>query len=98
VIDVVADVFFVGEHLMHRAPVPSRPKSVNDALRVQRIGNLGFNFCRPNECPVNPPHDFDLLIRAGTSTTRSVWMLFCSPIFNIAFFLAVWSISIRRRP
>ena len=37
VIDVVADVFFVGENLMHRRPVPCPPKVRDDALCVQNL-------------------------------------------------------------
>ena len=63
VIDVVADVFFVGEDLMHRAPVPFPPEVGFHALRVEAGGNLGFDFPATDEHLEDPLDDFDLVFR-----------------------------------
>ena len=64
-IDIVPDVFFAGQHLMHCPPVPSSPVVRQNALRVQTSGNLGLQFPVGDELMVNPPHDGNLLVRSG---------------------------------
>ena len=61
-INVVADVFFVGEDLVNCAARPRPPKIRDNTFRIQLRGDFGFIFA-VEECSVNPADDFDLLIR-----------------------------------
>ena len=62
-INIVANIFFVGEHLMNSGTVPRAPKVSEQSLRIQRLGDFRFAFSLANESLINPQHCFDFLIR-----------------------------------
>src|SRR6266853_6128737 len=63
-INVVADIFFVGEHLMNGASCPRSSKVRDYTLSVKRHCNFRFAFPLVNKCMVNPSHHFGFLIRS----------------------------------
>ena len=66
VVDVVADVFFVGQHLVHGAVRPrTRPKSVSVPRLVEQPGDLRLVFLLVDELLVDPAHGLDFLARSG---------------------------------
>ena len=63
VINIVANILLVGEHLMNCAPTPRAVEIGADSFRVERICNLGFRKPLPHKGVINPPHIGDLFLR-----------------------------------
>ena len=74
---------------MHCPPVPSSPVVRQDALRVQSGGNLGFQLSVSGELCINPPNDFDLLVRSGHQHNAVGLDALLFAHFQLAFFHAV---------
>ena len=64
VVDVVADVFFVGEHLMHRAPRPVPTKIGQNAHGIETRGDLALDHPLLHEPAVHLAHNTDLILRS----------------------------------
>ena len=65
VVDVVADVFLVGQHLVDRAARPRPAQVRQDALLVESRRDLAFQPAALDELPVHPPNGLHLLFRPG---------------------------------
>ena len=81
VVDVVADVLLVGQHLVDGAARP-RPAQIGDemprsfsASAISRSDSRSLDEQLGRSSRRSRPR----LAGPGTRTTRSVWMLFCSP-------------------
>ena len=57
-------------------------------MRIQQLGNFGFVFAVVNECLVNPPDDFDLLVRPAHQHHAVGLDAFLLAHFQLAFSLA----------
>ena len=68
VIDVVADVFFVREHLMHRAPRPRPPQIGGNLPRIEGLGDFTFGFPFVEKRAVDPRGRFPAPRPAQAST------------------------------
>src|SRR5688572_16185224 len=64
-INIVSNVFLIGEYLMDSASIPCAAKISEHTLSIQRFSNFGFAFSIIDECLINPSHHFDLLIWTG---------------------------------
>ncbi len=65
VVDVVADVFFVGQHLVHGAVRPRPPEIGERAASVERPSDFRLVFLLVDELLVDPAHGLDFLARSG---------------------------------
>jgi len=64
VVDVVTDIFFVGEHLMHRAARPLPPKIGENLPDVEGLGDFTLGFTLIEKSAVNPADGFLFLVRS----------------------------------
>ena len=65
VVDVVADVFFVGEYLSHGGTRPCTAQIGEDALGIEPVGDLGFEQISLDEPAVDLVDDGNFSIRSG---------------------------------
>ena len=65
VIDVVADILFVGQHLMDGATGPGAVEIRLQAALVQQRRDLAFEPAAVDELPVNPPNILDFVVGSG---------------------------------
>ncbi len=63
VVDVVADVLLVAQHLVHHAPGPRPSEIGREPVGVEDLGDLGLVPAVLDEQPVDPVHGLDFLGR-----------------------------------
>ncbi len=95
---VVADVFLVGQDLVHHPACPVAAKVGLYALPIEIGRDPGHRLSVHDEPPLDFTHDLDLLGGPGARTTRSVCRLLCSPRASSAFRSPFSPIRTRRSP
>src|SRR5271170_7969499 len=88
-INVVADVFFVGEYLMNSRTVPRTPKVRKHSLGIQGLGDFRFAFSFINKRLINPPDNFNFILRPRNQDYPVGLKAFVFPHFEHGLLLAV---------
>jgi len=88
--DIVAYIFLIGQHFMHRAARPLAFKVGKNTSLVKDSGDPAFLHALPRKRLIHPPHRFDLFGRAWDQDNPVSLQALMLPAFQLGLLLAMF--------